>query len=654
MQANYIEFIRQIPLFAKLNQEELLLISQAAEVRSYRQNEVIFQQGQPVEGMLTMIAGQAVMLQTNTQGQQQPVATLITGQTINQEGLFQDAIQSTTLIASRPVQIVKLSRTKFMTLLAHHPELKVAFGMSTKETAHHAHDVHFAGQRENEETLLYLHRHWWAFIRLAWLPILIMVLMWFFGIIVGQAFLSGLLFFGSILLPGLTVLYLYVEWRNDLVIVTDQRVIRIRRTIITFSKKVSEVGIESVHEVNSEVPSNDPFARLFNYGTIEIKTAGNAGNLELDLIPNPDQFQQIIIEDRQRYEKRQAQQHHHSVRAELDSWLAGDTPDRIKQGQGAEASDDPSAPPRKKEGSRGYLSTRIEMTNGDVVYRKHLFVWLQQTIIPIILMVFSVGELFLSVFVGGGIGLIGLPLGILLFLIGASAYFWADWDWRNDYYVVSDSTITLIHQRPFFLQSLRDQILIERVDNVESESSGLFASIFKFGDVRVSLIGADEPKMFHTVPNPQEIQQDISRRLQRLKRAQSEAEARQQREVLAEYLNVYNQRLVDQGLVDDNPTIDTATQTPAYNYSSEGQFGNTPPGTIVNPEANSVLGRSSNPNVQIRAVNNRDRNRPPGIPRKQNSGTPPRPSMSPGVPYNPDNQARNRPTRFRPKPPEDL
>ena len=115
-----------------------------------------------------------------------------------------------------------------------------------------------------------------------------------------------------------------------------------------------------------------------------------------------------------------------------------------------------------------------------------------------------------------------------------------DWDWRNDLYIISDDTITLVHKRPFFLQSLRDQILVERIDNVESLTRGIFAALMKYGDVRMSLVGADEPKMFHRVSNPQAIQQEISRRQHNKAERRAKYDAMQQRQILGEYLDSVN------------------------------------------------------------------------------------------------------------------
>lgn len=404
----------------------------------------------------------------------------------------------------------------------------------------------FDEQRENEEVLILTRCHWWAFARTAWLPCLIMILMWV-GAALIQAPLGALLvFLLSILLPGIALLYLYREWRNDSVIVTDQRIIRISRTILTMSKQVTEIGLESVHEINFEIPPSDLFARLFSYGTVEIKTAGAQGNLELDFIPNPQRFQQIVIEDRQRYESRRAQQRHELARDELKSWLAGEAPAPLDHPA------DSTAPPQPKPGTNGYLSACIEMTNGDIVYRKHLSVWAQRAMLPIAVIVFSLLLLLLTfTVVSDNMRALTFPLGFVSLLIGAVAYYWVDWDWRNDCYIISDDIITLVHKRPLFLQNLRDQILVERIDNVESASNGFLAAMMKYGDVRMSLIGADEHKMFHRVPNPQAIQQEISRRQHSIAQRRSRLDALQQRQILGEYLHALHEQTLNQESSDE-------------------------------------------------------------------------------------------------------
>ena len=455
----------------------------------------------------------------------------------------------------------------------------------------------FAEQREDETVLVDTRRHVWAFLRTAWLPIVLLTAMWLAATQVqAQTLQLGLLGL-SLLLPGVALVYFYLEWRNDSVIVTDQRIIRINRTILTMQRQIAQVGMESVHEINFEIPSGDIFARLLRYGTVIVKTAGAQGNLQLDLMPQPERLQQLVLATRKGYDEQQAQRHGKMVRAEMQRWLAGESTDDEFRAQ-----ETSNQPPRPVRGSNGYLSARIEMSNGDIVYRKHISVWLRHTIIPLAVIFASLAALVLTfALVAPEMRVVTFSIAMAALLIGSLAYYWLDWDWRNDIYVISDDTITLVHKRPFFLQNLRDQILVERIDNVESSMSGFVSALLKIGDVRMSLVGADEPKLFTRVHKPAQIQQEISRRQHNKARRRARYDAMQQRQILGEYLAVANGA-----------------------------------GSPANPTA------AVQRHLQSSAVCNSDRNRPPRLPRKL--------TMRP-VASNADSSlsspAKPRPPRFR-------
>ena len=242
-------------------------------------------------------------------------------------------------------------------------------------------------------------------------------------------------------------------------------------------------------------------------------------------------------------------------------------------------------PPRPIRGSNGYLSSRIEMSNGDIVYRKHTSVWAQHTAIPIAIILGALTALLVTALVvSPELQIVTGALSMLALLIGCLAYYWMDWDWRNDIYIISDDTITLVHKRPFFLQNLRDQILVERIDNVESISSGIFQALLRYGDVRMSLVGADEPKMFHRVARPQDIQQEISRRQHNKSQRRAKYDAMQQRQIIGEYLGAAN----------------------------GGGLNNMAAGVANASDAHAAPDNDG----AIRAASNPDRNRPPHLPSK--------------------------------------
>ncbi len=614
--------LESLPLFANLSRRQLDAIGQALENRAFRAGEDIFVQGADADGMIILLSGEAVLFRTDADGSQTPLATITAGQSVNQEALFTEKTQSATMRAARAGAALALTRTSFTRLLAEHPDLSSAIGMGGGQRTAQI-SPQFAEQRDDEEILIQTHRHWWSFLRTAWLPLLLIPAIWGAAYLVEVQALALALFGLSLLLPGISLIYFYLEWRNDSVIVTDQRIIRINRTILAMVRQITQVGLESVHEINFEFPPSDPFARLFRYGTVIVKTAGAQGNLELDFMPNPEQFQKLIIEDRQYFESRQAQRHHKIVRAEMQRWITGEADDDASLAAESAADDEP---PRPIRGANGYLSSRIEMSNGDIVYRKHMSVWAQHTFLPILVIIVSLASLVLSAtHVSPDLRILTMTIGFVALLIGCLAYYWMDWDWRNDLYIISDDTITLVHKRPFFLQSLRDQILVERIDNVESMTRGIFAALMKYGDVRMSLVGADEPKMFHRVSNPQAIQQEISRRQHNKAERRAKYDAMQQRQILGEYLDSVNGGNVIQH------------SKPAGSRSMD-----------IEPID---LAESSIDAGAIRAAGNPDRNRPPRLPRKLIQRPPAAPPARPTI-TNPDSVRR--PQRFRADEPDQV
>ena len=585
MQKNFR--LESIPSFANLSPSQLDLIAGALERRAYRAGEDIFRQGSAADGLLVIESGEAVLFRSDPDGSQAPLGTVSAGNSVNQEALFKDATMAATMRAAEPVTALVLTRASFTRLLEQQPELGAAFvGLSEVRKGAQI-SPRFAEQREDEEILIQTRRHWWSFLRSAWLPLMLMIIMWIGAYLIEIQVLSLALLGLSALLPGVALAYFYLEWRNDAVIVTDQRIIRINRTILTMVRQVTQVGLESVHEINFEFPSFDPFARLFRYGKVFVKTAGAQGNLELDFMPNPEQFQKLIIEDRSYFDNRQAQRHHKIVRAELQRWMDGEIVDEAFSTSPTERDE----APKPVRGANGLLSSRIEMNNGDIVYRKHLSVWAQHTFVPLAIILASLAALVLSAtLVSPDLRIIAMPIGFVALLAGCLAFYWMDWDWRNDLYIISDDTITLVHKRPFFLQSLRDQILVERIDNVESMTRGILAALLKYGDVRMSLVGADEPKMFHRVSNPQEIQQEISRRQHLKAERRAKYDAAQQRQILSEYLDTVN----------GGHVLPQNAATQAHS-----------------PSVDSLASEQRDAdNGAIRPASNPDRNRPPRLPRK--------------------------------------
>jgi hypothetical protein len=588
--------LRHVPLFQRLPDTYLSLIAQAFQVEHFNRGDFIFQQGERTRGLHLIVDGQAVLFRGLPTGQYERIATLQPGHYINDAAIFQDGVQTGTLQALSPVTNLVLTRQAFEWVLTQYPDLRVALGFGNPPPQE---ATQLKSQRENEEVLLKTRRHWWAYIRHLWLPVLLAVPLWILMIFVPIA--APIIIPLSLLVVVAAGGYLYFEWANDSVTITDQRVVRIVHTILTFTEVRDEVAIDSIQEVNAEMPPLDPFAWLFNYGQVQLKTAGTQGNFTLDFMPKPQEIQQLIKEHQSRRKQAKASNERDVKRADLDRWLNAPNPG-VQSAAAAKPKEKNSDKKKAEEQwlvGEGPLSPfvpKFKADNGATVYRKHWSVWLRAVLLPLMWLVAGFAVMLITLVVPAmrEYGVIGYAAGMAMLLFGGIWFYFSDWDWRHDYYVVNDTHIIIVNQRPFWLKNEVEQLLLKQVDNVAAETRGIWQRFFKYGDVKVALIGADTAKVFDNIANPLDVQQEISKRQARIKQQEAEAQARQQRDAIGEYISLYHDTYSNNQQPDFQPT------------------DNVP-----------------------RAATLRDRNRPLVVPRQN----PSQPSISEGRIYQPNNPA---------------
>ncbi len=586
---------RRLPLFARLDAQQMDWVASVTQVLRFEPGEELFRQGEIAQGMLMVISGSGLLVQRGADGIERPFGKVSAGEFINDTALFNEITTQATLRAAESTIALFLARQQMRNLLAHNPEIKNNLNIPGLPKLQTQQVQQFHNQRENENTLLKTRRHIGAFLTKAIGIGVLILAIWFVaatfaGLVPG--FPALLLALPATALLGLLIAYYYAEWANDELIITDRRVVNIQRTILNFQTHVNEIPLDAIHEVNVKLPAlTDIAGRLLGYGSIIIKTSGDNNNIRLDEIPNPKDVQQAIFTHREKYQQAKLEENRNAMRGQLVANVIGGDPT-------AGTPVDTGAPPGVT--NRPGLFT-IEYTNekGETVYRKHLLVLLAH-LIPSILL-FMGGATLLLV----GVVSFIIPLGIM-FLAGLWFYT-ADWDWRNDMYIIGDQTVTIIHRRPMFLQDQKDQILLAQVDNVVSNTQGFMNSIFQIGEVKLLLTGTDEKnaKRFTSVYAPQRIQQEISRRQDRAAALKQQQDAQRQQQAIIDYLSVYHETVGTQPPAPNGSGQGLTPAQPANNYSSQ-----TAP-TAFGLQSGSYSAEDDIP--QPPRV--RDRSRPPGIPR---------------------------------------
>jgi hypothetical protein len=320
-------------------------------------------------------------------------------------------------------------------------------------------------------------------------------------------------------------------------------VIKIWNFLLRLENTLSEVPLDRVLEVNVEIPPADPFARIFSYGTIVVRTAGQTGSIKLDTMPSPKKIQEAVFTQRDRYREIVTQRQRSGVYDDVQRALG-----RIPAGEQAVP---PSVAVRNATVQTGseqglfFARTRFANQDGALVYRKHITVWLAHVFLPSLVVLTGLVIIFASFLapesvLRGGVGFGG---GLLVTLIGVIWFYLADWDWRNDVFIVANDTVTIIRKRPFWLQNETDRIRLSTVDNVVSDVSGFLNNLLNRGAVRVFLIGADArgAKILGPVHDPQQLQAELSRRQATLKAIQQQSEAQSNRQAIADYIVAYHQ-----------------------------------------------------------------------------------------------------------------
>ena len=135
------------------------------------------------------------------------------------------------------------------------------------------------------------------FILLTLVPI---ALYWLLQRLFPTLFLNSIIYPLDILLASIFYLSIllffytsFVEFYLDLWIFTNDRLVDVEQTTL-FARRIAEADLYQVQDVSSEVKGF--CASLFNYGRVEIQTAGAVPKFILENVPHPHQLRQTILE----------------------------------------------------------------------------------------------------------------------------------------------------------------------------------------------------------------------------------------------------------------------------------------------------------------------------------------------------------------------
>jgi uncharacterized membrane protein YdbT with pleckstrin-like domain len=360
-----------------------------------------------------------------------------------------------------------------------------------------------------------------------------------------------------VLLAGFLLIYHYIDWRNDDFILTTKRFIHIERRLF-YGEQRDEAPLTRIQDVWTAYPY---FFDKFDFYYLRIKTAG-AGDIRVTGISKARELRDQIFKEKERATARVRAANVYAVRQLLAQELnwqdtLEETILSIAEEEGGMTTRDK---PRRVPNFIRYFAPRvqdIEPGSNTITWRKHYFILLKRTGLPLLAVIAS-GYLLLAAAIGfTPFGqLMGLFMETIFLGLFLASIFWCLWrydGWRRDIYQVTDTRVIDITGSSFGLGGeIRSEGNFEDIQNITYDKPNFLYNILNMGTVIIETAGTKDTFTFVNVMNPSGVQQEIFNRMvraqQREREERRDATTRDLLSVFAEYQNLL-ERANEQGLV---------------------------------------------------------------------------------------------------------
>lgn len=162
---------------------------------------------------------------------------------------------------------------------------------------------HFQGQRENEEVLRIIHRHWFniflQYIGIGCAALLVTIIFSVLPKVISlppdalPSIFSSFLLNTFLLFIWLYVFLIWVDYYFDVWIITNERIVNIEQKGL-FNREVSELRFSRIQDVTSVVDGFVP--TILNFGDVYVQTAAEEERFVFRQIPDPYTIKDMVMQ----------------------------------------------------------------------------------------------------------------------------------------------------------------------------------------------------------------------------------------------------------------------------------------------------------------------------------------------------------------------
>jgi membrane protein YdbS with pleckstrin-like domain len=537
----YIAALQDSHLFRSLDEEQIAQVVGAMEYGVLTAGRDLYQRGDRAEYFYILMSGTVSVYQKEGRGERK-IDTLTIGDYFGEEALGKRARRPVTVRADEPAELLRLNKATLHVLTMRFPALRanLEIAISTHSLMQH---TRLNWLNPDESVFLMARKHTYFLGEmlvgpiLAGLGSLVLMALFFFAILPGTA--TPLIITGAIYLVSLGWgIWNYIDWGNDYNIVTSQRVVWQERVAGIYDSR-QEAPLTTLLSVGTRTSQT---GRWVGFGDVLVRTY--TGTLTLHKVAHPQQIA-ALIEDhwtRSRRANHQAEleliEDTLRTRLDADETVRSQTigpAGRAKTYHGLTEEMEPGFIQRL---FATFFHLRFE-AGGVITYRKHWFLLLQTTWLPMFCLLLTAILAFARL---TNLFTLISTLATFAMCAGAGVVF-ALWfvyeyvDWRNDIYQITPDQIVDAEKTPLGREE-RKAAPLENILSIEYRRVGLLGLLLNFGTVTVT-VGASKFN-FEMVFNPSQVQQDVFRRMNERIEAKKQAEITAERERISDWIMIYH------------------------------------------------------------------------------------------------------------------
>ena len=159
-----IQFLRTVPLFEPLLDDELSQIASLAQRETTRLGQDVYRQSDDDKTLHIVYSGDVRLIHIDPTGAPNDVGTVGSGRMLGEAALLLAEPHDVTALALTDVVTLVFKRETFMPLREQQPRLWSHLAIS-EPVADRLNAPHFGWQAEDEAVVLFTRQHWWGLIR---------------------------------------------------------------------------------------------------------------------------------------------------------------------------------------------------------------------------------------------------------------------------------------------------------------------------------------------------------------------------------------------------------------------------------------------------------------------------------------------------------